>query len=145
MTAPSFEGPLSPSSPLSLDEIVLRAEQHDADERLQFLRQVCASDDTLLSQAIERLRRGSPQWWEHSIESQVFDSEAAAQTRAGESIGSYRVIRTLGQGGMGEVVLAERDDKQFRRRVAIKLVKRGALSRNVQGRLKVERQILATL
>jgi serine/threonine protein kinase len=38
-----------------------------------------------------------------------------------ERIGPYRVLRRLGRGGMGVVYLAERDDGQFRRRVAIKV------------------------
>jgi serine/threonine-protein kinase len=46
---------------------------------------------------------------------------------------------------MGEVVLAERADGQFRQQVAIKLLRRGAVSRQLQARLKVERQILAAL
>jgi hypothetical protein len=38
-------------------------------------------------------------------------------------IGPYRVVRELGRGGMGVVYLAERDDGQFRRQVAIKLLR----------------------
>lgn len=64
---------------------------------------------------------------------------------AGSIIGSYRLIRSLGHGGMGEVFLAERADDQFRQNVAIKLVRRGLLSGQVQGRLRQERQILASL
>lgn len=64
---------------------------------------------------------------------------------AGLIIGSYRLIRSLGRGGMGEVFLAERADDQFRQNVAIKLVRRGLLSGQVQGRLRQERQILASL
>ncbi len=64
---------------------------------------------------------------------------------AGLIIGSYRLLRSLGRGGMGEVFLAERADAQFRQNVAIKLVRRGLLSNHVQGRLRQERQILASL
>jgi serine/threonine protein kinase/tetratricopeptide (TPR) repeat protein len=63
----------------------------------------------------------------------------------GERIGRYRVIGTLGAGGMGEVFLAERADAEFEQRVAIKVVHGGAFSRAVQSRLKIERQILAQL
>ncbi len=62
-----------------------------------------------------------------------------------ERIGTYRILRTLGVGGMGEVFLAERADSQFEQQVAIKIVHSGSLARGVQSRLKVERQILAQL
>jgi serine/threonine protein kinase/predicted negative regulator of RcsB-dependent stress response len=62
-----------------------------------------------------------------------------------DRIGHYRVLRTLGSGGMGEVFLAERADAEFEHQVAIKVVYGGAPARGVQSRLKVERQILAQL
>jgi serine/threonine protein kinase/tetratricopeptide (TPR) repeat protein len=61
----------------------------------------------------------------------------------GDRIGPYRILRTLGVGGMGEVYLAERADAEFEQQVAIKVV-HGSL-RGVQSRLKIERQILAQL
>jgi eukaryotic-like serine/threonine-protein kinase len=63
----------------------------------------------------------------------------------GDRIGPYRVLRTLGAGGMGEVYLAERADAQFEQQVAIKVVHGGALAVSMHSRLKVERQILAQL
>jgi serine/threonine-protein kinase len=63
----------------------------------------------------------------------------------GERIGPYRVLSTLGVGGMGEVFLAERADAEFEQKVAIKVVHGGAFSRAIQSRLKIERQILAQL
>src|ERR1700688_2543098 len=63
----------------------------------------------------------------------------------GNRIGPYRVLRTLGVGGMGEVFLAERADAEFEQQVAIKVVFGSALARGVQSRLKIERQILAQL
>jgi eukaryotic-like serine/threonine-protein kinase len=63
----------------------------------------------------------------------------------GRLIGRYRVLRTLGRGGMGAVYLAERADEQFQQQVAVKLiggrVPGGALAR----RFRAERQILANL
>jgi eukaryotic-like serine/threonine-protein kinase len=61
----------------------------------------------------------------------------------GDRIGPYRILRTLGVGGMGEVYLAERADAEFEQLVAIKVVY-GSL-RGIQSRLKFERQILAQL
>jgi serine/threonine protein kinase/Flp pilus assembly protein TadD len=63
----------------------------------------------------------------------------------GDRIGPYRVLRTLGTGGMGEVYLAERADAQFEQQVAIKVVHGGALAVAMHSRLKLERQILAQL
>ncbi len=62
-----------------------------------------------------------------------------------DRIGPYRILCTLGVGGMGEVYLAERADAEFEHKVAIKVVHSGALARGVQSRLKIERQILAQL
>ena len=38
-------------------------------------------------------------------------------------IGPYRILRTLGEGGMGIAYLAERDDGAYRQTVAIKVLK----------------------
>ena len=64
---------------------------------------------------------------------------------AGRVIGAYRVIRELGRGGMGAVYLAERADQEFKKRVAIKLVKGGLDSDFILRRFRSERQILAAL
>lgn len=63
----------------------------------------------------------------------------------GKRIGPYRIVREIGRGGMGAVYLAERDDPQFRQRVALKLIKRGMDTDAVQQRFLRERQILARL
>jgi hypothetical protein len=60
-------------------------------------------------------------------------------------IGPYRVVRQLGSGGMGTVLLAAREDDEFEQRVAIKLVRRGAVSDAMLQRFRQERQILAAL
>ncbi|HEY0172396.1 MAG TPA: protein kinase [Pyrinomonadaceae bacterium] len=63
----------------------------------------------------------------------------------GRRIGSYRIVRELGRGGMGAVYLAVRADDEFQKRVAIKLVKRGMDTDFILRRFRQERQILASL
>ncbi len=59
-------------------------------------------------------------------------------------VGPYRVIRKLGEGGMGSVYLAEQD-KPLRRQVAVKLIKLGMDTRGVLARFDAERQALALM
>ncbi len=63
----------------------------------------------------------------------------------GRRIGAYRLITELGRGGMGAVFLASRDDAEFKKSVAIKLIKRGMDTDFILKRFRNERQILATL
>jgi len=70
----------------------------------------------------------------------------AADTRetAGAMIGRYHLLQRIGQGGMGEVWLAEQKEP-VRRRVALKLVKAGMNSREVIARFESERQAVALM
>jgi eukaryotic-like serine/threonine-protein kinase len=63
----------------------------------------------------------------------------------GRLIGHWRVLRALGRGGMGEVLLAERADGDFAQQAAIKRLKRGMDSDEVLRRFAQERRILAGL
>jgi eukaryotic-like serine/threonine-protein kinase len=66
------------------------------------------------------------------------------ETAPGAVIGSYQLLQIIGQGGMGEVWLAEQK-KPIRRRVAIKLIKSGMDTRQVVTRFDSERQALALM
>jgi serine/threonine-protein kinase len=70
---------------------------------------------------------------------------AAPGPRAGASIGPYRLERMLGEGGMGQVWMACRDDGLYQRRVALKLLRPGLADPNLRLRFTRERQILARL
>ena len=59
-------------------------------------------------------------------------------------IGRYHLLQKIGEGGMGEVWLAEQKEP-VRRRVALKLVKAGISSREVMMRFDSERQALALM
>ena len=62
----------------------------------------------------------------------------------GTRFGRYRVLRKLGQGGMGVVYLAEQSEP-IRRQVALKLVQQARLEREARVRFEIERQSLALL
>jgi serine/threonine protein kinase len=66
-------------------------------------------------------------------------------TMVGENVGAYRIVRIIGEGGMGTVYEATRADEAFDRHVAIKLLQPGLLSRRLIQRFLLERQILAKL
>lgn len=69
----------------------------------------------------------------------------AVSSLAGLRLGAWRLIERLGQGGMGEVWLAERADGEFDQQAAVKIIKRGMDSEEVLRRFRRERQILARL
>lgn len=72
------------------------------------------------------------------------DATRPMSMRPGARIGSYRVIREIGRGGMGTVFLAERADDEYRQQVAVKIV-HDARSPEILNWFRDERQILATL
>lgn len=118
----------------------------DPAERRAFLDHASDGDATL-TVAVERLlfaHKQSEEFIEAPAVSFVAESllnEPADNRR----IGSYRIIREIGHGGMGTVYLAERDDDEYHKQVAIKVVRRGLDTADILRRFRNERQILASL
>ena len=64
--------------------------------------------------------------------------------QTGTQLGPYRLVRQIGEGGMGSVWLAEQE-KPVRRRVALKLIRSGFGSKEIIARFEAERQALAMM
>jgi serine/threonine-protein kinase len=125
-----------------------RAVELDAASRARYLDEACR-DDPLLRDEVDALLRA-----EDAMDNADFLGRAvrdAAQElvreeiKSGERFDEYRLVRELGSGGMGAVWLAERADGEYSAHVAIKLVRGGFKSPEVERRFRVERQILADL
>ena len=133
----------------------------DPAERSSYLNQACAQDkplrhevESLLAYAdvhlANQLEAGeAAKMWERIAEGQFpLPSTEAAQIDPGEllpyDIGPYHLVELVGQGGMGEVWIAEQRTP-VRRRVALKLIKAGMDTREVAARFEAERQALALM
>src|SRR5262249_31929628 len=62
----------------------------------------------------------------------------------GTTIGPYKLLQQIGEGGMGVVYMAEQE-KPVRRKVALKIIKPGMDSKSVVARFEAERQALALM
>jgi serine/threonine protein kinase/tetratricopeptide (TPR) repeat protein len=121
-------------------------EREDPAERAAFLDRACAADPVLRDR-IERLLR------RHQQGGAILDrpSPQAAVTVEGPGwegvgtvIGPYRLLERIGEGGMGEVWMAEQR-QPIQRKVALKIIKAGMDTRQVVARFEAERQALALM
>jgi len=133
-----------------VEEVFEAVIQRPPQERAAFLDSVCANDITLRNQvdtlllSLERAGSSinSPAFGDALTDTMVGD---ATPTIIGKRLGSYRIEREIGRGGMGSVYLAVRADDEYKKRVAIKLIKRGMDTDFIVRRFRNERQILASL
>ena len=96
-----------------------------------------AREDSLLS-------RPAGAWLPSAL--QAFAAPPASRRdREGSRVGPFRLLSLVGEGGMGEVWVAERADADFRQRVAVKLLHGPGDARALAARFLLERRILAQL
>ena len=69
---------------------------------------------------------------------------APVELNLGEQIGPYKLLQKIGEGGMGIVYMAEQT-VPVRRKVALKIIKPGADSKQVLARFSAERQALSLM
>jgi serine/threonine protein kinase/tetratricopeptide (TPR) repeat protein len=131
--------------PASFDEILKRAQTLAPNDRAEFVQRACGSDETLLSRVLVALSEADAPTCSSEFAQDDAPESVPEAALEGRRLGPYRFLRKLGSGGMGDVWLAERADDEYQQRVAIKLVRAGLFSAQVHGRLRMERQILASL
>jgi len=78
------------------------------------------------------------------LTSETEQRSSEPELRQPEHIGPYRIVRVLGEGGMG-IVYEAVDTGPVRRHVALKIVRVGLNSREVKARFEAERQALALM
>jgi tRNA A-37 threonylcarbamoyl transferase component Bud32/tetratricopeptide (TPR) repeat protein len=137
--------------PLSarLAELLCGALDQSVAQRATWVERECAGDIALtaaLSRLLELDARADLAL-DRSIEdiaAEVLEPESEA-AQPDQRIGPYRLLRKLGQGGMGAVWLAERIEGGFAQQVALKLIRLGLDSAVVQAQFRRERELLASL
>jgi len=72
-------------------------------------------------------------------------SESDCERWIGQRVGPFRLLRLIGQGGMGAIYLGQREGADFDQQVAVKLLRRGLFSLLEQRLFRRERQLLAGL
>ncbi len=126
-----------------LQSIFQQAVDLPSEEREAFLELVC-EDNFQLKQELEALLAADQT--ADSLNSLIQVEPAGLdEDLIGTDIDEWRIIKSLGVGGMGTVFLAKRTQSDFQQLAALKLVKKGMDSFGVNTRFQLERQILARL
>ncbi len=112
-----------------------------------YLDHVCAGDDALRAE-VEAYLDYEPEAAEKLPVTRWSDVQPRPEPAPGappERLGPYRILRELGEGGMGIVYLAVRDDGAYTQQVAVKIMRSGAGAARLTELFRRERQILASL
>ncbi len=118
-----------------------------AERRADFLSERCGSDERLRADVESLLAQdeGSGEFMDEPVLTPHVTGTVSLDLgkRFGQLIGRYRVVRVLGEGGMGTVFLAEQDKPT--RLVALKVIRPGVASANLLRRFEHEAQVLGRL
>ncbi len=118
------------------------------EERAAFVKNAAGSDEQVRKKVLDMLRAdsGPDSFLEDSCfdAAMLWEAEANKEDYYGRRVGLYRIEAHIGEGGMGNVYLAARED-DFHKKVALKILKRGMDTDTLLKRFRQERQILANL
>jgi serine/threonine-protein kinase len=123
-----------------LDEILGMQDE----ERSAWLSALRAENPTLVNHLEALLHEHRALVEERFLERRSIQFPTGA-TLAGQTLGGYRLVSQIGQGGMSSVWLAERSDGRFERRVAVKFLNVSLIGRVGEARFKREGKILGLL
>ncbi|MBD3869723.1 MAG: serine/threonine protein kinase, partial [Acidobacteria bacterium] len=131
---------------LSVDEILSEAIDRPAGERRRFVETACAGDEKRLKETLSLLEafEAADDFMEQPATLGVLEVKDENEW-VGRTIGGYKLIELIGTGGMGRVFLAERAERDFIQRVAVKIIRRGAMGRDMLRRFRNECRVLAML
>jgi eukaryotic-like serine/threonine-protein kinase len=137
--------------------VVDRALDLDSAEQLPFVEAECKQDRALRDEVVNFLNTIGPSelFWDDMLESsEALVNELTSSGTATDEFsppnylkqaGPYKVVGLIARGGMGNVYLAERSDGQFRRKAAIKILRRELTSEHHVKMFYEEREILSSL
>jgi serine/threonine protein kinase len=133
-----------PADPKQVKLLFLGATEQPASGRAAYLDAACGGDQEL-RQRVERLLDAHDAGSEFLEQPAIGTVDLPPPTQAaGTRLGPYKLLRQIGEGGMGTVWLAEQQEP-VKRLVALKLIKAGLDSAQVLARLEQERQALALM
>ncbi len=151
----------TPPPPARERDLFLAAlDRHSPAARAAFLEEACAGDPSL-RQAVDELLTCHRD--DHFLEQPALAAPAHTPTPGppdsttttggfpglrgpgpGDTLGRYKLLEQIGEGGAGTVFMAEQVEP-VRRRVALKLIKAGMDTKSVIARFETERQALALM
>src|SRR5882757_2058147 len=141
----SESGPL----PERGEAIFYGALQLPPDQRAAYLDHACGSD-VQLRQRVENLLKADGEaagFLEKPavpVPERTVVVSVSLTEKPGDSIGRYKLLQQIGEGGCGVVYMAEQEEP-VRRRVALKVIKLGMDTKQVISRFEAERQALALM
>ena len=131
----------------TLEAIFNRARRYDdPDKREVYLERACG-EDTTLREGVDALLAAKDQA-DTFLEPIQPQGDGTAESHPpdilGSSIGPYKLLQVIGEGGFGVVYMAEQK-RPVKRRVALKIIKIGMDTKQVVARFEAERQALALM
>jgi serine/threonine protein kinase len=135
---------MEPERRLKAREVFAAAAAKSGGERSDYLRAACGDDAELLAH-VASLLAAHDRAGEFLAGATITPSQLRSVTSAApDTVGPYRIVQLIGEGGFGSVYLAEQEHP-VRRQVALKLIKPGMDTRQVIARFDAERQALAMM